>query len=69
MKTNPGINVDIKTICNFCGNDICQILPRFHSITGCDTTFYPFCVGKISPFKKMRRLSKMCLLQDLRKKH
>ena len=67
MKTNPGIFVDIKTVCNFFGNDICQILPGFHSITGCHTIFYTFGVGKISPFKKMRRLSKMHLLQDLGK--
>ena len=67
MKTNPGIFIDIKTSCNFFGNDICQTLPGFHSITGCDTTSYPFGVGKISPFKKMRRLSKMHLLQDLGK--
>ena len=67
MKTNPGIFIDIKTICNFFGNGICQILSRFHSITRCDTNFYPFGVGKINPFKKMRRLSKMHLLLDLGK--
>ena len=69
MKTNLGIFIDIKTICNFFGNGICQILPGFHSITGCDTTSYPFGVGKISPFKKMRRLSKMHLLRDLGQKN
>ena len=67
MKTNPGIFIDIKTICNFFGNGICQILPGFHSIIGCDTTFFPFGVGKINPFKKMHRLSKMHLLQDVGK--
>ena len=67
MKTNPGKFIDIKTICNFFGNGICQILPGFYSITGCDRTSYPFGVGKISPFKKIRRFSKMYLLQDLRK--
>ena len=67
MKTDPGIFIDIKTIFNFFGNGICQILPRFHTITGCDTTSYLFDVGKISPLKKMRRLSKMHLLQNVRK--
>ena len=67
MKTNPGIFSDIKIICNFFGNGICQILPGFHSITRCDTTSYPFGVGKICTFKKMRRLSKMYLLQDVGK--
>ena len=62
IKTNSGIFIDIKTICNFFENGICQILPEFHSVTGCDTTFYPFRVGKISPFRKMCHLSKMLLL-------
>ena len=59
MKTNPGIFIDIKTICNFFGNGIWQILPGFHSITGCSTASYPFGVGKISPLKKILCLSKM----------
>ena len=67
IKANPGIFIDIKIICNFFENDICQILPGFHSITGCDTTSYPFGVGKISPYKNMRRLSKRHFLQDLGK--
>ena len=67
MKTIPGKFIDIKTIRNFFGNSICQILLGFHSITGCDTTSYPFGVGKICPFKKMRCLNKMHLLQDVGK--
>ena len=65
-KTNPGIFFDIKTICNFFRNSICQILPGFHS---CDIASYPFGAGKASPFEKMHRLSKMHLVQDLGKKH
>ena len=64
MKINPGIFIDIKTICNFFRNGICQILPGLRSITECGSTTYPFGVGKISIFKKTRRLSKMHLLQD-----
>ena len=67
MKTNPGSFVDIEKNCNVFGNGICHVLPGFHSITGCDTTSYPFGVGKMSCFKKMRCLSKMHLLQDVRK--
>ena len=67
MKTNPGSFVDIEKNCNVFGNGICQVLPGFHSITGCDTTSYPFGVGKMSCFKKMRCLSKIHLLQDVRK--
>ena len=51
----------VQTIFNFFRNGICQILPVLHSITGCDTNSYPFGAGKISPFKKMPRLSKMHL--------
>ena len=61
MKTNPGIFIVGKTICNLFGNSICQILPGFHSVTGCYTSFYPFGVGKINHFKKMRRLREMNL--------
>ena len=67
MKTNPGSFVDIEKNCNVFGNGIFQVLPGFHSITGCDTTSYPFGVGKMSCFKKMRCLSKMHLLQGVRK--
>ena len=54
MKINPAIFIDIKTIYNFFGRGIFQILPGFDSIIGCDRTSYPFGLGKISPFKKMR---------------
>ena len=57
----------MKTIFHFFRNGICQILPGFDSITGCYTTSYPFGVGKISPFKKMRRPSKLHLLQHVGK--
>ena len=60
MKTNPEIFIDIKTICNFFGKGNCQILPGFHSITGCDTTSFSF--------KKMCPLYIMHLLEDVGKK-
>ena len=67
IKINPAIYTDIKTICNFFGNIICQILPGLHSVTGCDTTSYPVGVGKCSLFKKVRRLNKTHLWQDVGK--
>ena len=69
IKTNTEIFIVIKTICNFFVNSICQILPGLHDITGRYTTSYPFGVGKMSSMKKMRRLSKMHLLQNVGKKH
>lgn len=54
MKINPRMFTDIKAI-----------LPGFSSITGCDTAYYSFGVGQIGPFKKLRRLGKMDLLQDM----
>ena len=65
MKINPAIFIDIKTIYNFFGHGIFQILPGFDSIIGCDRTSYPFGLGKISLFKKMRH--QMPLLQDVGK--
>ena len=67
IKTNPGIYVDMKTICNFVGNSIFRILPGFHGVTDCDTTFYPIGAGKITPFNKMCLLSKIHPLQDMGK--
>ena len=69
MKTNTGILIAIKTVCNFFGNTICQILTEFHGITDCYTASFPFGIEKINHFKKMRRLSKMHLLQNVGEKH
>ena len=32
---------------------MCEVLPAYHSITGCDITSFPFRIGKIKPIKKM----------------
>eukprot|EP00795_Rhopilema_esculentum_P003494 gene3494-1875_t len=44
------------------GSDVCNVLPAYHSITGCDTTSYPYGIGKIKPFKKMLSHNKVNLL-------
>ena len=59
--------VDIQDIRSHFGDEICAILPAYHSITGCDTTSYPSNVGKIRPFKKMMTNKSMHLLQNLGK--
>ncbi len=45
--------VNINAICSHIGSEACNILPAFHSITGCDTTSFPFRVGKVAPWKKL----------------
>ena len=54
--------ISVKKLATHFGDEICQLLPTFHSITGCDTTSYPFRVGKVKPFKKMQKMGKANLL-------
>ena len=53
MKADTNRYIDIKTIVEFYGRDVCLVFPAYHSITGCDTTSFPYKVGKIKPFIKM----------------
>jgi hypothetical protein len=39
--------IDVKVITYHFGDEICEFLPAYHSITGCDTTSFPFGIGKI----------------------
>ena len=39
-------------------------VPAYHSLTGCDTTSYPYKVGKVKPFKKMVANNKFSLLSS-----
>ena len=52
-------------VCAHSEHEICQSLPGFHSITGCDTTSFPFRVRKVRPFKEMVNKSKAKLLFKL----
>ena len=53
MKINKEQHVDIGDICRAYEKEVCDILPDYHSVTGCDTTSYPHKVGKVKPFKKL----------------
>ena len=64
MKIDSERFVDINIIRGHYGNDICKILPAYHSLTGCDSTSYPVNVGKIKPFKKLIREDKASLLSE-----
>ena len=57
--------VSIKRIREYFGNEVCDVLPAYHSITGCDTTSYPANVGKINPFNRMILTTSMYMLKDL----
>jgi hypothetical protein len=62
MKIDGERHVNISSVCNFYGTDVCNVLPAFHSLTGCDTTLYPFGCGNIKPFKKMLQHKKHNLI-------
>lgn len=53
MKIDSDTYVNVEAICERYGTDACKILPAFHSITGCDTSSYPYRVGKVRPWKKL----------------
>jgi len=45
MRRTPD-TVDVGATCQSLGFDTCRALPAMHSLTGCDTTSYPYGVGK-----------------------
>ncbi|MPD04419.1 hypothetical protein E2C01_100105 [Portunus trituberculatus] len=53
MKINKESYVDIGDFCRTYGKEVCDVMPAYHSMTGCDTTSYKYKVGKVKPFKKM----------------
>ena len=44
---------------------VCEVLPAYHTIAGCDTASFPFRIGKIKPIKKMMKQGKSHLLSEL----
>ena len=57
--------VSVQKLVEHYGDEICRILPAFHSITGSDTTSYPYRVGKVRSFKKMMKGQKSNQLSGL----
>lgn len=64
MKIDKDSYVDIGDVCRTYGKEVCDVMPAYHSLTGCDTTSYPFKVGKVKPFKKMVAHNKFSLLSS-----
>ena len=67
MKIEKNRYLDIGDICKTYGEEICDALSGYHSVTGCDTTSYPYKVGKVKPLKKMITQGKFNLLAPLGK--
>ena len=65
VQINSEWNVCVNLITNHYETEICNKFPAYHSITGCDTTFYPADFGKVKPLKKIIKLCKEDLLADL----
>ena len=57
--------VSVNKLTTHFGDELCEVLPAYHSITGCDTTSFPFRIGKIKPIKKMVKWEKSYLLSEL----
>ena len=55
MKIDHAKFVDVGEIYDFLGENISELLPHIHPITGCDTTYFFFGVGKVRIFKKLIR--------------
>ena len=53
MRIDAGRYVNVRAVANGLPDDVLKNLPAYHSITGCDTTSYPFKVGKVKPLKNM----------------
>ena len=54
--------VNVNTIKEHFGELVCDVLPAYHSITGCDTTSYTANRGKFMPLYKMIKRKKEELL-------
>ena len=57
--------VSVNKLTTHFGDEVCEVLPAYHSIAGCDTTSFPFRIGKIKPIKKMIKQEKFRLLSKL----
>ena len=64
MKIDTEKYVSIRKIVNCLGTDICEMLPHFHAVTGCDTTSYLHGVGKVKVFKKIESQNELLKLLD-----
>eukprot|EP00112_Aurelia_sp_Birch-Aquarium-sp1_P017225 Seg3972.2 transcript_id=Seg3972.2/GoldUCD/mRNA.D3Y31 product="hypothetical protein" protein_id=Seg3972.2/GoldUCD/D3Y31 len=61
MSTKQGITYhDIKSLAAFLGESICEALPAFHALTGCDYTMPFFGRSKFSIFKKVLKNPRSC---------
>ena len=66
MKIEKKRYLDTGDICKTYG-EICDVLTGYHSVTVCDTTSYPYEVGKVKPPKKVITQGKCNLLAPLGK--
>ena len=45
--------IDIAFVLDYFGRDICNVLPQFHVMTGCDTNCYRLRTDKVRTFQKL----------------
>ena len=54
--------IPVHDLCSSLSNITCQILPSLHALTGCDTTFAFFRIGKNLYTKSWKHYLKSCLI-------
>ena len=64
LKIDHKKYVDVKSIVNHFGRNICLKLPHIHAITGCDTTSFLHGIGKVKVLKKLENNEDMIYLLD-----
>ena len=64
LKIDHKKYVDVKSIVNHFGRNICLKLPHIHALTGCDITSFLHGVGKVKVLKKLENNEDMIYLLD-----
>ena len=62
MKIGYERFIDIELIFRKIGSTTYSSLPAFHSISGCDSTSFPYGIGKVKPWKKLVKNNQFTLL-------
>ena len=57
LKYDTNNYANIGLICKYLGNTVGRNILRYHAITGCDTTWFFYRIGKISSFKEVPKKS------------
>ena len=66
LKYDTNNYANIGLICKYLGNTVGRNILQYHAITGCDTTWFFYRIGKISSFKEVPKKSSPWVTQVLK---